>query len=133
MDETDEKILSILKEDGRASYTEIADQLDVTEATVRNRMKRMEEEGTIKGFTVEIDRESQVKAFVLVEIDAAINIEEVIASFPEDIEIYELAGRYDIIFKVSERSTSDLNGKVDSIRAINGVENTETFMVLEER
>ncbi|HID47217.1 MAG TPA: Lrp/AsnC family transcriptional regulator [Methanothermococcus okinawensis] len=55
MDEKDMKILEILRRDGRKSYTEIAKILDTSESSVRKRIKRMEEEGIIKGYRVEID------------------------------------------------------------------------------
>ncbi len=58
IDEKDKKILEILKEDSRTPYTEIAEKLDVSEATVRKRIESLREDDVIKKFTVEIDPES---------------------------------------------------------------------------
>ncbi len=55
IDETDEKILEILKEDSRTPFTEIANRLDISEATVRKRVNSMEEDEVIEKFTIEID------------------------------------------------------------------------------
>ncbi len=58
IDETDKEILEILQKDSRTPYTEIADKLDVSEATVRKRVSSLEEEGVIKRFTIEIEPEN---------------------------------------------------------------------------
>ncbi|MFP4000866.1 MAG: winged helix-turn-helix transcriptional regulator [Thermoplasmata archaeon] len=55
MDEKDKKILEILMKDSRTPYTEIAGELDVSEATVRKRIDRLKEEGVIERFTIDID------------------------------------------------------------------------------
>ncbi|MEF8874221.1 MAG: Lrp/AsnC family transcriptional regulator [Candidatus Thermoplasmatota archaeon] len=55
IDEKDEKILEILKQDSRTPYTEIASELDLSEATVRKRIEKMKGEGIIERFTIELD------------------------------------------------------------------------------
>jgi len=55
MDEKDMKILEILMKDGRKSYTEIAKMLGTSETSVRKRVKKMEEEGVIKGYRAEVE------------------------------------------------------------------------------
>ncbi len=58
IDEKDKKILEILKNDSRTPYTEIAERLDVSEATVRKRIESLREENIIEKFTIEIDPQS---------------------------------------------------------------------------
>ncbi len=55
IDETDRKILSILKENARKHFTDIADEIDVSEATVRNRIKCLERNGVIKKYTIDLN------------------------------------------------------------------------------
>lgn len=56
LDETDRQILHLLQEDARYnSATEIAKQVDVSANTVRNRIERLEEEGVIRGYNVDLD------------------------------------------------------------------------------
>ncbi|MFP3872348.1 MAG: winged helix-turn-helix transcriptional regulator [Candidatus Natronoplasma sp.] len=55
IDERNRKILGILQKDSRTPYTDIADELDVSEATVRKRVEKMKEEGIIERFTIDLD------------------------------------------------------------------------------
>ncbi|MEM4151276.1 MAG: winged helix-turn-helix transcriptional regulator, partial [Nitrososphaerota archaeon] len=55
LDKRDVKILSILQEDGRASYSSIARQLNISEAAVYARVSKLVKEGVIKGFTAILD------------------------------------------------------------------------------
>ena len=131
MDEKDRSILEILKDDGRGSYTEIAEEVDVSEATVRNRVEKMRENNVIEKFTVET-RSSRPKAVVMARVETGRDIEKVIEELP-DTEVYEVTGEYDLILEVEEESNKKINETLDKIRAVNGVETTETYMVLNER
>ncbi len=55
MDSKDMKILTILMKDGRKPYTEIAKELGTSESSIRKRVRKMEDEGVIKGYRVEIE------------------------------------------------------------------------------
>lgn len=130
MDEKDEKILSILEEDGRASYTEIAEKINVSEGTVRNRVEKMKQDGIIERFTVDVNDSSQIKSFVSINVSTRRDFKEILKDFPDEVEIFELAGDIDILAKVYGDSSEEINDKVDGIRGIEGVEETTTYMVL---
>jgi DNA-binding Lrp family transcriptional regulator len=132
MDSTDQEILDILKDDGRASYTEVAEQVDVSEGTVRNRVEKMIEEGVIEKFTVEVNQSKEVKAFVSVNVSTSREFNEILEEFPNEVEAYELAGDIDLIVEISRETSEDINDAVDIIRGIKGVEDTRTYMVLSE-
>lgn len=130
MDQTDRKILEHLKQDGRASYTEIANSLGVSEGTVRNRVENLVENGVIEKFTVEISEEQKIGAFVMVRVETNAEISGLIEDFPNDLEVFELAGDQDIILKVERETAEDINDIVDEIRSLEGIESTKTYMVL---
>lgn len=70
LDETDARILQLLLDDGRRSYTEIGERVGLSSPTVSNRVSRLEELGVIQGFTVEIDRSKLVTGdSLLVDIE----------------------------------------------------------------
>ena len=130
MDKKDEKILEILQEDGRASYTEIAEEIDVSEGTVRNRVEQMKNEGVIEKFTVEVNESKEIESFVSIKVSTDREFGDILAEIPEDIQVYELAGDIDILAKITAETSEQINEKVDEIRKIEGVENTSTYMVL---
>jgi len=134
MDSTDERLLEILKEDGRAPYTSIADELGVSEGTVRNRIEALQEEGIIERFTIDVADEAKgIAAFVLVTLSTDVAIEDSIASFPSDMKAYEVTGEYDMVIQLSRESSEALNEAIDAIREVDGVEGTKTYSVLNRR
>ena len=67
LDEIDYKILEILRENGRAPYTEIAKAVGLSEAAVRKRVNSMVKRGIIRKFSIEYSVEGEVRALVLVK------------------------------------------------------------------
>ncbi|NMJ76993.1 AsnC family transcriptional regulator [Nanohaloarchaea archaeon] len=132
MDSKDREILDRLEENGRAAFTEISEDMNVSEGTVRNRVQRMRDEGVIEKFTVEISEQEQVKAFVSVDISTERDFEDVLGDLPNDLEVFEVAGRFDLFIKVSRYSSEEVNNAVDEIRSIEGVSDTTTYMVLSD-
>ena len=65
VDSLDRSILAVLRESARAPFVEIAKKVGVTERTVRTRMKRMEEDGVVRGYTI---REAGIGLTALVRI-----------------------------------------------------------------
>jgi len=67
LDDIDYKILEILRKNGRASYTEIAKAVGLSEAAVRKRVNSMAKRGIIRRFSIEYSVEGEVRALVLGE------------------------------------------------------------------
>lgn len=132
MDKKDEKILELLKEQGRISYTDIADEVGVSEGTVRNRVQKMQENEVIEKFTVKTGSRGS-KAVVMVSLETGRDIEKVLEDFPQKIQIMEVTGEYDLVLEIERPSNREINNLLDKIRSIDGVDSTETYMVLEER
>lgn len=133
MDDKDEKILEYLKKNGRAPFTEIGEAVGVSEGTVRNRVEKMREDGVIKNFTVEVEKNQGVSAFISVDISTEREFDKVVDELPEDLEVFELAGDTDLFVKISRESSEKINEVVDHIRSVDGVTGTKTYMVLSER
>ncbi|WP_049927718.1 Lrp/AsnC family transcriptional regulator [Halopiger goleimassiliensis] len=72
LDETDLEILDLLAEDARRPYSEIADHVGLTPPAVSDRIARLEEQGIIQGFTIDVDRETlHGETPILVELEPA--------------------------------------------------------------
>jgi DNA-binding Lrp family transcriptional regulator len=132
MDKVDEEIISILEDDGRASFTDIAERVDVSEGTVRNRVEKLQKNGIIEKFTVEVNRERGIEAFISVTVSTDREFSDIIDEFPDDLRVYELAGDMDILVKAERESSQKINEVVDLIRSVEGVESTQTYMILSE-
>lgn len=132
MDDINQKIIQYLREDGRASFTYIADKIGVSEGTVRNRVQKMQQNDIIDKFTVKVASKGS-EAVVMVKLATGKDIEKVLSDFPANIDIKEVAGEYDLVLEIERQHNQEINSILDEIRRIDGVETTETFMVLNQR
>jgi Lrp/AsnC family transcriptional regulator for asnA, asnC and gidA len=117
MDELDLHILSALSNNARKSYVELAHELEVSDATIHNRIRGMTETGIIKGFITLIDFEKigfGVIAFVELKIKpgTADIVAPKLAKIPGIVGIYEVHSHYDILLKVAAKSLKELRYKI---------------------
>ena len=133
VDEIDEKIIEILKENARTKYVDIGRALGLSEGTVRNRIQALTDSRVIKRFTVEVSLTVGVRALIMVSVDPqmpTIQISNNVLALPGVEKIYEVTGEYDIVTVVSSPSIEELNHTIEDIRVINGVVKTNTIIVL---
>jgi DNA-binding Lrp family transcriptional regulator len=136
LDATDQGLISMLRANARASVVELAKGLGVSRATVQNRMRRLEDDGVITGYTVllgaDIERPA-VRALMSVRSDSA-NEASVIAKLrgsPHVSAVHHTTGRWDLIVEIQTDSLSSFNKIVGALRLIEGVTATETSLLLE--
>ena len=133
VDKVDEKIIEILKENARATYTDIGRALNISEGTVRNRIQALTDSGVIKRFTVDISLGVGVRALIMISVDPqkpTLEISDKVLSLPGVEKIYEVTGEYDVVTVVSSSTIENLNRTIEEIRVINGVVKTNTVIVL---
>ncbi len=134
IDHLDDKIIEILKKDSRRPFVEIANELEVSEGTIRSRVKKLFEEGVIQAFTIKTSSKN-VKALVEVKIDVNVNTSEIadqIAGFDGVSEVYEVTGEEDIVAIIDVTSSPQLNEIIERIRRYDNVESTRTRRSLKE-
>lgn len=136
LDAKDHGIISMLRADARVSIVEIAKSLGVSRATVQNRIRRLEDDGVITGYTVllgaEIDKPA-VRALMSIRADS-VSEASVISKLrgnPHVGAIHHTTGRWDLIAEVQTDSLSSFNKIVGVLRLIDGVSATETNLLLE--
>ncbi len=129
------KLLALLRQNARASVADLARQLGLARATVQERLRRLEEGGVIEGYTVRLDpnyARSRVTAHTLVRIDAkkAEGLYSKLKKMPSVSGIYALSGEYDALVVLQADTTSELDEALDTIGRYEGVERTQTSVVL---
>jgi len=134
MDHLDEKIIEILKKDSRRPFVDIANQLKVSEGTIRSRVRKLVEEGVIQSFTIKTSSKN-VKAIIEIKIDVNVNTSEVasqISKFDGVSEVFEVTGEEDIIAIIDVSSSPQLNEIIERIRKFDNVLSTKTRLILRE-
>ncbi len=134
----DRRILECLREDGRASTSEIGRRLGVAQSSVHQRIKRMQERGLIRGFTPVLSTEQlglDVLAFVLVRTagqQAARRVAVQLAAIDEVLEVHHVAGEDCLLAKVrvaGNQALWELYGQ--RFDRIEGIVSKRTTIVLE--
>lgn len=133
MDEIDEKILKILKENSRTTYVDIGRALGLSEGTVRNRVQSLIDSGVISKFTIEVSLSVGVRALIMISVNPSTpttTVSNAVQKLSGVERIYEVTGEYDIVTVVSSSNIEGLNQTIEAIRVIPGVEKTNTIIVL---
>ncbi|MCS7113914.1 MAG: HTH-type transcriptional regulator LysM [Nitrososphaerota archaeon] len=133
MDEIDRKIIQILKQNGRATYSEIGKAVGLSEAAVRKRIKDLVGSGVIKRFTLKLSLSEGAEAIALVSVNPSIPTSEIsteLLKIPHIDTVYEVTGEYDIATIISAMSIAEVNECIEKIRKIDGVIKTNTMIIL---
>jgi len=135
MSDMDQKLLTLLRHDGRRSISDLAGELGVSRATVRARIARMEREGDIVGYTVILRADAismPVRGIMLVEVEgrAADRVVDILGGFPEIVAIHTTNGRWDLVVELATTSLTDLDAVLRRIRMITGITGSETNLLL---
>ncbi len=134
----DQRLLTSLRRNARISTSELARQLDISRATVQNRIRKLEDSGIIEGYTVRLGqtwRDKRIRAHVLVEVEQRRSAE--VTRRLEQLEsvaaLYVISGNYDLILELEVDSTGALSQQLDDIGVLPGVLRTTSSVILETR
>ena len=133
MDDIDKKIINLLKNDSRAGYAEIGNKVGLSEGAVRKRIKILSDQGVIRKFTVKVGVAEGAQAITLLATNPSLPTQEVsrkIQEIPNVETIYEVTGEYDIVAVISGMSVMEVNECIEKIRRVEGIQKTNTMIVL---
>ena len=128
-------LLNLLREDARATTSDLARRLGVSRTTVQVRMDRLKSQGVIVGYTVKTApafEERQIVALVTIVI-APKAMNSVVAALkkrPEVRRVYSVNGPYDLFAEIAAPTVSDVDKALDAIGEMDGVERTTSMIVL---
>lgn len=138
LSQDDEKLLAVLRSNARTSVSDLARMLNLSRSTVQSRIARLEQTGVIKGYVVEYGDKfvsSLVSAHVSIKVRQKLttktNVE--LKQIPQISELYAISGEYDLIAVVQAQSTEQLSHLLDDIGNLDGVERTNSAVVLETK
>jgi len=133
MDETDREIIKILKNDGRATYSNIGKNVGLSEGAVRKRIKALTDSGIIRRFTVKVGLTEGAEAITLLSVSPSFptsDISKILKKIPNVETVYEITGQYDIAVIISGLNIAEVDETLEKIRRLDGVVNTNTMIIL---
>ncbi len=137
LDDVDRRLLAELSADARLTQVALAARVGLSRSAVQERIKRLERDGVILGYTLRLGTEESVgiRAFLLVKgsgatHDRAIRILE---GFPEVRGADSVAGSTDLVLQIQVDRVEDLNRIRDEVGKLADVKSTETLLVMAPR
>ena len=136
--DADQALLSLLRDNARASTADLARRLCVSRTTVQSRIERLEKRGVIAGYGVRLAAEYErtlVRAHVLVTVTPKL-ADKVVASLKAMQavrKVHSVSGNFDMIVVVESPSIGNLDSLIDQIGMLDGVERTLSSIILSTR
>lgn len=132
----EKKVLLNLLEKGQQHVLEIAKDIGVTRQTVAKKLEHLHESGLLLSFVPKLQPEIlglSIQAYILMREDPRSDLrhetEEIVKSLPQVSEFQRIFGKYDSIAKALVKNNKELTDLVKKIHNLNGVKETETFIV----
>ena len=135
MDDTDRKLIAMLRANARATVASLAKALHVARGTVQNRIARLERDGTIAGYTVRLKPQSdphRIAALmsIAVEGNRADSVLRTLRGDPAVEALHTTNGRWDIVAELRADSLEAFDRVLGRIRQVEGIGSTETSLLL---
>lgn len=140
MDATDIQIVRLLQRSGRLSHEQIAREVHLSRPAVHERVRRLEQEGVIRGYGADVDWDAigfPLTAFIWasVSLSCAPVAQAILAlNTPNALveECHRVTGEWCLLLKTRSASSLALQDLLDAIRLVPGVQNTMTIIALSE-
>ena len=135
MDQIDERLLALLRRDGRASMAELGRVVGLSRTAALARVRRMEDDGVIRGYRAEVaDARAAAAHVARVAIvvrtpDVRVYVRRLLA-LPEVSEVESVAGEYDLLVRLATDSAAGLDAVLDRLASWRETVRTTTFVVL---
>jgi Lrp/AsnC family leucine-responsive transcriptional regulator len=140
LDRTDRRILWLLQADGRLPVAELARRVHLSATPCLERVRRLERDGYIRGYSAELDPAllgAGLIAFVEILLDRTTpdvfnRFKDAMLRLPPVQECHMVAGGFDYLLKVRVGDMAAYRGFLEQLAAIPGVQQTHTYVVMEE-
>jgi DNA-binding Lrp family transcriptional regulator len=135
LDDTDRRLIALLRENGRMPSATLARHLGVSRGTVQNRIDRLVAAGVLLGFTVRLSGEAEaaaVRAIMTIEVRSA-DVRAVVSALrrmPDVGRVWSTNGRWDLVAEINTGDLVALDAALTAIRSLKAVGNSETSILL---
>jgi len=138
MDDTDARLVALLRRNGRAALSELASHMNVSRATVRNRMERLVSSGEIIGYSVVMKEDvadQPVRGLMMLGIEGrgTERIVRAVTGLPSVQAVHSTNGKWDLVVEIGTETLADLDQVLAQIRRVDGVMSSETSLLLSTR
>jgi len=135
VDIIDEKLLSALRENGRASTAMLARLVGRSRTSVQSRIERLEKQGIIVGYGVRLAPEhgaGAVRAHVMIKVGPKETrvVSTALREIPQVRMLHSVSGEVDLIAVAVTASVAEMDQVIDRIGALDGVERTTSLIIL---
>ena len=122
---SDQQLLSVLRENARASTAEIARRLQLSRTTVQSRIERLERDGVIAGYTVRVADEAErghLRAHIMITVlpRRMASVAEALRGMPEVRTLHSVSGPFDLVALGVVPGVEEMDELTDRIGAIDG-------------
>ncbi len=135
-DSLDARLIQLLVQNARAPTAQLARKLGVARSTVQARLERLEQSGVITGYSARVGAsDNRVRAHVLIGIapQAQAAVEARLKKIDAVASLLSVSGPYDLIAEMAAATTRDLDAALDQVRAIEGVRETMSSIILSRK
>jgi len=135
MDDTDQKLLTLLRGNARLPVSSLASILNVSRATIQKRLDRLVADGTIAGFTIKTGNWTEpasICAIMMIEIEGERSEPVLMAlkRFPEVTAVHTTNGRWDLVVELKTDGLESFDKALRRIREMKGIASSETSLLL---
>ena len=134
----EKELINLLKDNSRQSVSELAKKLGASRATVQHAIENLERREIIQGYTIRLNptfNQQQISAYIMISIVSQRTSEIVrkLQKVPQLDMLCTISGQYDLMAKVTEDTTQNLDIVIDQIASLEGVKQTLSHIVLSQK
>lgn len=137
LDKIDHKIIQKLLENGRASFSEIAKETNLTDVAIKKRMESLKRRGVLASISADINLkalgfENPIFVQIRSEISKNKDLIKKISSFDYVVELHQVLGEYNLLAKLVVPDLGSAEKFINKLGLVDGIIDVKTLVVLSE-
>lgn len=130
----DDELLGLLRLNAREPVASLARKLGISRTTVQDRLRRLEENGTIAGYSVKLGEARSPGLSALISLCAEpkkqVDVARAVSRIPQVETLYAVSGKFDYVALVRAATAEEIDRLIDQMTILAGVTDVETSVIL---